>query len=274
LTPLTYRSGFFPNRRGARLFFAEDLPADTLGDTAWLICSPILEEKNVAHGALVTLGRALAAQGVRAVRIDYEGHGDSDGDTAGGGLAEWVDDVRDAAEWLKQDGVRRLTLFGCRAGALIAAQAGATLAPDRFVAWCPVVKGEDHVQEILRLNLTTQMAVHKRVVQNREALVTSIAAGTTLNIVGWPMGRRLLWSLSTASLAEALGALTCPVEILDLVRAEGDAVPAGTAALAAPPRVVARGIPGLQFWIDGNYIDYRQEALVRATAALAAAPGG
>ena len=76
---MAYGSTFIQNRRGARLFIADERPdAAAAPGEAWLICSPILEEKNVAHGAFVTLARALAAGGVRAVRLDYEGHGGMD----------------------------------------------------------------------------------------------------------------------------------------------------------------------------------------------------
>ncbi len=220
----------------------------------------------------MALGRALAAHGVRAVRIDYEGHGDSDGETTGLGLADWTDDVCDAAASLSASGVRRLTLLGCRAGALIAARAAARTGAERLVLWCPVVQGDDHLQDLLRLNLTTQMAVYKRVEQNRDALTATLAAGNSVNIFGWNVGRALLESLTGASLADALATVTCPVEILDLTRRPGDPPPAAAAALASRPGIHAEGVPGMQFWIDSNYIDFQQAGLVQATAALVGAP--
>jgi exosortase A-associated hydrolase 2 len=269
---LGYSSGFIRNRRGAQLFLAEERPeSGTASGEAWLICSPILEEKNVAHGAFVTLARALAERGVRAVRIDYEGHGDSDGETAALGLTDWADDVCDAAAWLEREsGVRPLTLAGCRAGALVAAEAAARLKARRLVAWCPVLLGEDHVHDLLRLNLTTQMAVYKKVQQDRDALIAALSIGQSVNIVGWTMGRRLLESLMSASLSDLVARLACPVEILELTRRAGD--PPGEAVTAlASSRVTVRGIQGLPFWIDGNYVDYQQAGLVQATIALAGA---
>ena len=266
---MPYGATFIKNRRGARLFIADERPDSTaLPGEVWLICSPILEEKNVAHGAFVTLARALAAWGVRAARLDYEGHGDSDGDTGELGLDEWTDDVCDAAQWLRRDGAQQLTLMGCRAGALIAARAAARLHAARLVAWCPVIRGEDHVQDLLRLSLTTQMAVHKKILQDRPALIAALTAGEPVNIVGWTMRRALLNSLMKASLPQLLNALSCPVEILELTRRPSDAAPAAVAALASE-RVAVRGAQGLPFWIDGNYIDYQQAGLVQATVTLA-----
>jgi exosortase A-associated hydrolase 2 len=269
---LAYGSTFIQNRRGARLFIADERPdGAAVPGEAWLICSPILEEKNVAHGAFVTLARALAARGVRAVRLDYEGHGDSDGDTAELGLDEWTDDVCDAAEWLRRDGAHQLTLLGCRAGALIAARAAARLGAARVVAWCPVLRGADHVQDLLRLNLTTQMTVYKKVQRDRPALIEGLNAGQSVNIVGWTMGRALLTSLMQASLPELLAALSCPADVLDLTRRADDAPPEGVAALASD-RVAVHAAQGLPFWIDGNYVDYQQARLVQTTVTLAGAP--
>jgi exosortase A-associated hydrolase 2 len=268
---VAYGSTFIRNRRGASLFVADERPeAPGLPAEVWIICSPILEEKNVAHGAFVTLARALAPLGVRAVRVDYEGHGDSDGDTANLGLDDWTDDVCDVVEWLRLDASTPVTMMGCRAGALIAARAAARIHAARLVAWCPVIRGDDHLQDLLRLNLTTQMAVHKKIQQDRPALMEALAAGQFVNIVGWTMGRALLNSLIEASLPRLLNVLRCPVEILDLTRRSGDAAPDAVAALASA-RVAVRGAQGLPFWIDGNYIDYQQAGLVQATVTLAKA---
>jgi exosortase A-associated hydrolase 2 len=267
---LLYRSAFIRNRRGARLFCAEEQPS--AGDTreTWLICSPILEEKNVAHGAFVTLGRALAATGIRAVRIDYEGHGDSDGDTGELGLADWTNDVCDAAEQLAADAGQAITLLGCRAGALVAAQAAARIGARRLVAWCPVLQGEDHVHDLLRLNLTTQISVYKKVQQDRDAMIAALSEGGTVNIVGWTMGRALLESLMPATLGSLLRDLSCPVHILDLTRRAGDP-PSEAAAALGSQTVAVQAVHGLPFWIDGNYLDSQQTRLVDATLALAGA---
>jgi hypothetical protein len=271
-----YRSGYFPNRRGALLFYAEELPkrpapagpAGPAGDEAWLLCSPILEEKNGASAVFVTLGRALAGHGVRAFRIDYEAHGDSEGESASLSLDGCVDDVIDAATHLRRDGVRRLTLLGCRAGALIAARAAAAVSADRLVAWCPVHRGDEHIQEMLRLSLTTQLSVHKRVVQDRDELAAILASGGVVNVVGWDIGRSLYESLLGVTLADLLAPLTCRIDLLDLVRKSGDSPPDATMAFAQPPRVSVFGVPGMPFWIDGNFIDYQQAGLVQATTSL------
>ena len=266
---MVYRSGYFANRRGARLFAVEERP-DSDASRAWIICSPLFEEKNVAHGALVTLCRALVGAGAKAIRIDYEGHGDSDGDTAQTGLSEWTDDVCEAVEHVRADGARHVTLMGCRAGALIAAAAAARAGADRLVCWCPTYKGLDHLHELLRLNLTTQMSVYKKVQHDRDALVAALAGGGSVNLIGWNIGRAVLESLSSLNLPDLTRQLTCPVDIFDLVRKTGD-TPAAAADFASQPARF-HGVQGMQFWLDGNFIDHEQTALVQATVGLLGAP--
>ena len=267
---MIYRSGYFANRRGARLFAVEEGPDAGGSASAWILCSPILEEKNVAHGALVTLGRALASAGITAVRFDYEGHGDSDGDTATTGLAEWTDDVCDVVEHVRADGATRVALMGCRAGALIAAAAAARVGADQLLCWCPVYRGADHLNEILRLNLTTQMSVYKKVQHDRDALIATLAGGGTVNLIGWNIGRAVLESLSSTSLGDLLQSVNGPVDIFDLVRRAGDPPPA--AAELTSRQVRFHGVQGMQFWLDGNFIDHQQTALVQAAVALAGEP--
>jgi len=262
---VTYRSGFFENRRGQRLFYAEDSPADAAGAPVWIVCSPILEEKNVSQGAMVNIARALAANGARALRLDYEGHGDSQGETTTLSLDDWIADVVDAATWAGRTGAGSVSLLGCRAGAMIAARAAAAVRAARLVAWCPVVNGADYVQELLRLNLTTQVALHQRVVQNRDAMTALLQDGSAINILGWDLGPNLYRSLIGETFAAAIAPLACPVDVFDLVRKPTDAPPAAVAALAAPARVVVRGVRGMQFWSDGNYIDTQQPELIRAS---------
>jgi len=266
-----YRSGFLENRRGQRLFFAEDVPERASREgPVWIVCSPVLEEKNVSQGAMVNAARALSASGARVIRIDYEGHGDSRGETVGLGLDAWIADIEDTATWARATSEGQLSLLGCRAGAILAARAAAAVKADRVIAWCPVLNGADYVQDLLRMNLTTQMAIHQRVVQNREAMVRVLQEGGTINVLGWNLGPALYQSLVAETFAQAVAPLTCEVDVLDLVRKKGAPPPPAVAALAAPPRVTVRAVTGIQFWIDGNFLDTQQTELIRATLEISA----
>jgi alpha/beta superfamily hydrolase len=267
----TYGSGFITNRRGRRLFYAEHHPEAIAGDgPVWVLCSPILEEKNVSQGLFVNLARALTTIGTRVLRIDYEGHGDSEGDTAELGLTDWADDVVDAVAWLRADGRTDVVLLGCRAGALIAALAARVVSPACVLAWSPIAGGPDDVQALLRLNLATQLAVEKAVVRPRDLLEDDLQNGGIVNVLGWSVGRPLYESLTAIDFTMLVASLPCPVEIIDVSMRPGDATREAADAGASGGRVVRRAVAGRQFWIDSNIVDLRQPALVAATLEVAA----
>ena len=270
----TYGAGFITNRRGRRLFYAEHHPEGVSADgPVWVLCPPILEEKNVSHGLFVNLARALTTIGIRVVRIDYEGHGDSEGDTAQLGLTDWAHDVVDAVLWLRADGRTDVVLLGCRAGALIAALAARVVAPVCVLAWSPVGGGDDDVQALLRLNLTTQLAVEKSVVRTRDLLELDLQQDRAVNVLGWPMGRPLYESLKAVAFASLIESLPCPVRIIEL-QTRPPEPPGPTAdvweAAGADAHVWRRTVPGRQFWLDSMMVDLRQPALLAATLEVAA----
>jgi pimeloyl-ACP methyl ester carboxylesterase len=82
------------------------------------------------HQMLTRAARAFAADGYRALRFDFAGRGDSDGDTESATLATMVDDVRDALKWCAEEKqVSQLVLVGLCSGCEVAL-AAATLNRD------------------------------------------------------------------------------------------------------------------------------------------------
>lgn len=84
------------------------------------------------------------------MRFDYFGTGDSFGESSEGDLAIWIDDIRTAAQELKdQSGARDISLVGMRLGATLATLASAQdLRTRSLILWEPVVDGQDYVQEL------------------------------------------------------------------------------------------------------------------------------
>jgi alpha/beta superfamily hydrolase len=117
--------GFFSNRRGRRLYYAfHGSPAVT---TLWVFCNPFLEEKTFAHPVYVHFARHLAGLGNAVLRFDYEGDGDSEGETVDASLGHWRDDVEDALAFATARAKpSEVVLFGLRLGA-----AAAVLAAER-----------------------------------------------------------------------------------------------------------------------------------------------
>lgn len=118
---------------------------------AVLLCSPFGEEAARAHRAFRVLAQRLEQAGYAAMRFDYAGTGDSQGDSGAFSVDDWVDDIAAAAADLRErSGSPRVALVGLRLGgalaALCARRAEARLA--HLLLWDPVVDGAAYVREL------------------------------------------------------------------------------------------------------------------------------
>jgi exosortase A-associated hydrolase 2 len=189
---------------------------------AFVFCHPFGEEKLWAHRVFVTFARALAQRGYPVLRFDFMGNGDSDGEFAESSLASAVADLSCAI-----DTVRRMT--GCEEAALLGLRFGATVAalvaderPDvtTLIGWAPTVDGHRFMQEMLRVNLATQLAVHKEIREDRTALVAAMRSGRAVNVDGYPLSLAFYEQLSTVRLAKEPHAFTGRCLLAHIDRAE------------------------------------------------------
>lgn len=191
---------------GERVFAALHVPSRP-SPKAVVFCYPLGEEKLWAHRILLSLARALSTAGIITIRFDYRGEGDSDRAFEHSDLESRIADT-----WLAIDALREahpavsdVTLLGLRFGTCVAA-ATASRRSDvaRLILFDPVLDGAAHMQSVLRLNLTYQMALHRRVVENRDALVARLADGETVNIEGYELAAPLFVQTSAFKMQEAL----------------------------------------------------------------------
>ena len=198
---------FYFSRGDTRLFGLLHQPAQRRGDTAVLMSHPFGEEKLWSHRVFVVFARALASRGIPVLRFDFTGAGDSEGDTAKAGVDTYLDDLDAASRVLiERTGASRVGLVGLRFGATLAAlyaersrqPAGAEAVRSApLVLWDPVLDGEAYIQELLRINLSTQLSVYGKVRENRDQLVEHMRAGGTANVEGYEIGLPLLDSAVT-----------------------------------------------------------------------------
>jgi alpha-beta hydrolase superfamily lysophospholipase len=155
------KCGFFGEQARQR-FYAYHEPTGSIGrPRAVLLCNPGPQEYRQCHYALQQLAERLADNGMHVLRFDYTATGDSTGDSITGSIAQWTDDVEEAAVELRElSGVSRLALVGIRLGAAIATRAVMRgLRAQELILWDPVVKGSRYLahleaaQERLRLDL-------------------------------------------------------------------------------------------------------------------------
>jgi len=167
-----------------------------------------VEELNKGRRTAALGARALAREGFLVVQLDLAGCGDSSGDLVSASWAGWVDDLVDTARWasgLAGSDVP-LTLWGIRAGCLVAAQAHARLAkespaaaPAQLLFWQPQPNGKLVLHQFLRLKMAGQLqqGAAKGVT---EGLLAELAAGRPVEIAGYELGPGVADGLAAAQL--------------------------------------------------------------------------
>jgi exosortase A-associated hydrolase 2 len=201
-TPLFLPSG------DHQLFAVLHEPDSEARMTPFVFCHAFGEEKLWAHRVFVDFARRLSSRGYPVLRVDCRGNGDSSGEFSETSLTTNLADLGTAIDWLKaRRNVARVGLLGLRLGATEAA----LLAEGRddvstLVLWNPIVDGARYMQELLRINLTTQLATSKAITHDREALLAQMRAGQTVNIDGYELALPFHEQVSAIRLGDQLHA--------------------------------------------------------------------
>ncbi|HXW81332.1 MAG TPA: hypothetical protein VEJ84_17655 [Acidimicrobiales bacterium] len=114
-----------------------------------VLCPPLAHEHQATYATLRSLAENLADRDMCALRLDYDGTGDSAGDDFDPDrVAAWLGSVRQAVSVLRQAGMTSVTLLGIRFGALLA---GLVAEQDKglegLVLWDPVTSGRSYLAE-------------------------------------------------------------------------------------------------------------------------------
>ena len=174
-----------------------------LGDLRGLVLyvHPFAEEMNKARRMAALQARALATAGFGVLQMDLKGCGDSSGDFGDATWADWVADVQAGLHWLRRQGRAPLTLWGLRAGCLLAAEA-AIASPQEiyhFVFWQPTPKGASVLRQFLRAAAASAWVdgAGKGVV---EGLRKQLADGQSVQVSGYRLHPQLAAGLDAAQL--------------------------------------------------------------------------
>ncbi|MDP1768783.1 MAG: alpha/beta hydrolase [Nitrospirota bacterium] len=216
-TPMFFENGSY------RLFGVLHEPATAPSGWGWVFCHPFAEEKLWAQRVYVSFARMLAARGAWVLRFDAMGNGDSQGRFSDSSVDTMLSDIGCAIRRLERSSGTALNvgLLGLRFGATLAALA-AERCPTvgKLVLWEPIVDGGKYMQELLRVNLTTQTAIYKEIRHNREALVRMMREeGRTVNVDGYEIAYPCYEQASAVKLNEEGKRFAGPCLIVQMGRA-------------------------------------------------------
>lgn len=176
----------FPSKGGVDLY-GMIYPAQGEMKGALAVCPPDGDERTWSQRVLVNFARLLAEAGFTVLRFDYRGQGESEGEYEQSTISTRLDDVETAMEFLrKRTGRRQVGLLGLRLGGALAALAASKNASVKYlVLWEPVVDISAYLYNLLRVNISFQMVMHKAVLKNRDKLIEEILSGGRVGINGF-----------------------------------------------------------------------------------------
>jgi exosortase A-associated hydrolase 2 len=264
----------FLDLNGEHIFCGLHRPAQP-ASRGVVMCHPLGEEKLWSHRVFVSFARDLAAAGIAVLRFDFRGEGDSSRDFQEADLETRIRDTCLAVDALREfiPSVTDVTLVGLRLGASVAAAAAVRRSDvARLVLWDPVIDGAAYMQAVLRLNLMYQMAIHRRVIENREALVARLGNGETINIEGYEVAAPLYRQVTEFRLQDVLRDFAGETVVLQINPGETPVKPELVALMEAIPRCRVDVVPEEPFWKEITTFYQRAQNLTRASLSALGIP--
>ena len=242
---------FLPVGDGQR-FCIYHPPQTSVERGAVLYLHPFAEEMNKSRRMASLQSRALAEAGYGVLQIDLLGCGDSSGDFSDATWEAWRGDVVHAVAWLRQRTSAPLTLWGLRAGCLLAANAAVDLQEQpNFIFWQPVISGKQHWQQFMRLKAAAELA-SGRGKEILDALRQKVDSGENVEIAGYTVGHGLTRGLEKSELVPPRGQVGRVAWIELTSRQDGRMAPASLLRIeqwrSAGYAVEAIQVEGPGFW--------------------------
>jgi len=216
-----------------------------------LYIHPFAEEMNLSRRMAAAQARVFASAGYAVLQIDLYGCGDSAGDFGEASWDIWCADVMLAQDWLVARVTGPVWLWGLRSGGLLAAEAARQCpAAAQLLLWQPVVSGQQHLNQFLRLRLAANMTRGVKAIST-DGLAQALLRGESVEVAGYRLSPQLAHGLSQATL-DGLNAGT-QVACLEMSHQPDASVSPALAAQitrwqAAGCHAVAAAIEGPAFW--------------------------
>ena len=210
---------FFFEGNGKRLLgFLHRPPAGMTATTGVVYCHPFAEEKNLSHAVTARAARRLAEAGVAVLRFDFSGCGDSEGELHEADCNGWLAEIAAAEQVLRaKAGIQRVGFWGLRSGAnlaLIHAQGRGDI--PFLILWQPLAGLADFFRIFLRQSISTALAKGAGPKVTVKDLTKKLEEGGVVEVIGYPIGKRLYESFLALDARSLPGELPCPTLMLTM----------------------------------------------------------
>ena len=190
---------FFIDSRSGPLFAVYwKNPAQPL-DKVILHVPAFAEEMNKSRRMVTLQANAFVQRGYSVLVPDLFGTGDSVGDYGEATWQIWLDNLTDAIAWLRALGNQTVTLWGLRAGVLLALdyihQYPGSI--EDVIAWQPVLNGDAFVTQVLRLRVAAAAMKNAGPSEKTKDLKQALQNRQSLEVAGYKLHPDLINPLAT-----------------------------------------------------------------------------
>jgi hypothetical protein len=164
-----------------------------------LLVGPFGADRHYSYIPWVAWARFLAAHNLEVLRYDYRGAGESTGTFSDFTFADWIDDVRRLAGWLREQSPSLpLVIHGLELGALLASQAFNQGFGDALLLWSPPTSANASLKATL-LRTVAQENLFKEAGQRKPfaEYLRPFESGESIEVDGYPWSAKL-WKDSGA----------------------------------------------------------------------------
>lgn len=226
-----------------------------------VVCSPLIADFRKNYRREVSLGRALAADGIAVQRFHYRGTaGHSDGDPTAVTFETLTRDATEAAERATEvTGAPVRAFVGTRLGAIVAAGAASSFDDAAVALWEPTTNVDAYYREGFRARQIRDLREQASTSGSTKNLARELEVQGRVDVLGFSVLHRLYESLRPHSLDQELSRTGTPVLLVQIgmsqdVRREYDEL---LQALRARGRSVEARLvrAGTSWWLaeaDGN----------------------
>ncbi len=175
------------SRDGKNLFYAEFMPKSE-PSAGLVLCGPFAEERVRTIRIYVSFARALASMGTAVICFDYYGDGDSEGAFGDASFNDRIADINGIYRYFREKhALHKTGLLGLRWGGTLATYAAESVSPEALILWEPVIDTSEYFYNHLRSHLASQMLIEKKIIKDRDQLVSDLKAGQTIMVEGYDL---------------------------------------------------------------------------------------
>lgn len=168
-----------------------------------VIAAPDGEERSWAQRTMVTTARALSSIGFTVLRFDYRGQGESPLTYESTTLETRLADLTQVWHALRDRTGQAPAILGVRLGGAFAIAAAPRIPLlQTMVLWEPVLAPPQFLQQLLRVNLSTQMVAHGKILKERRELVADARAGALVSVNGYNLSGDFIDDLESLDVAQ------------------------------------------------------------------------